>query len=159
MADQGKPGGMRLWLRVVFVISLALNLLIIGVVVGSVAKWGGPHHFSGARADHMGGPLTRALSDRDRHRIGREMRRAFARNPEWRDEKRAVFEALLADLAADPFDREKIAGHFARQKELTGARIELGQALLLDRLQEMSAAERAAFVERLKDRADRYMRR
>ncbi|WP_371226403.1 periplasmic heavy metal sensor [Roseovarius sp. 2305UL8-3] len=153
--EQKTSAGMRPWLRVVFGLSLALNLLVVGAVVGSVIKWGGKERGPGARIEQMGGPLTRALSKRDRHEIGREMRRAFDKTPDGQNERRAALEALVADLRVDRFDREVVAGHLARQRAFLNDRMAFGQGLMLERIEKMSVEERAAFADRLEKRLDR----
>ncbi len=153
--EQKTSPRMRPWLRVVFGLSLALNLMVVGVVVGSQLKWGGvKERGSGARLEQMGGPLTRALSHSDRHEIGREMRRAFGKAQNGQSEKRAALEALVTDLRADRFDREVIAGHLARQRAFLNERMAFGQGLLLERIEKMSVKERAAFADRLQNRLD-----
>ena len=146
-----KAKGMSVWLRVVLVISLALNLLVAGAVVGSVAKWGGKHGGPHARFEQMGGPLTRALAPKDKIMILREIRKVLRDSDGGREEKRAHFRALLNDLRADSFDREAVAGHLARQRRFIDDRMALGQRVLLDRLAGMSAAERAEFANRLEE--------
>ena len=69
------PKSSRLWVRVLLVVSLALNLLVIGAVAGVIIK-GGPFKHGGPPHMAQGGvgPLTQALSKEDRRAIGREMR-------------------------------------------------------------------------------------
>jgi len=153
--DQKPNTGLRPWLRVVFGLSLALNLLVVGVVVGSALKWGGKEHGPGARMEQMGGPLTRALSHRDRREIGHEMRQEFGKARGAQAERRAALEAMVADLRAERFDREAIAGHFARQRAVLNERMAFGQGLMLERIEQMSAEDRAAFADRLEQGLDK----
>lgn len=153
--DQKSNPGMRPWLRVVFGLSLALNLMVVGVVVGSALKWGGKDRGHGARVEQMGGPLTRALSHRDRREIGREMRKEFGKDRGAQSERRAALEALVADLRAERFDREAVAGHLARQRAILNDRMAFGQGLMLARIEQMSAEDRAAFADRLEQGLDK----
>lgn len=143
------PPAPRPWTRVLLVASLALNLLVLGAVGG--ALWhGGPHHEDRARRHgHTGGPLTRALSDEDRHAILKQMRAARDQGTEGRANLDAAMKALVADLRAQPFDRDAAARHLAQQRAFFSDRIARGQNLLLDRLAEMTQAERAAYADRL----------
>ncbi|WP_232796536.1 periplasmic heavy metal sensor [Roseovarius salinarum] len=141
---------MKLWLRLVLAGSLALNLLVVGAVAGAVIThkpWRGHH---APRLDGVGGPLTRALAPQDRRAIARGMRRAYHDGRPARAEIRAAFEALIADLEAGPFDADAVAAHLERQRSVLAERLAVGQELLLDRLNEMSEAERAAYAGRLR---------
>lgn len=136
------------WMRPALVVSLALNLLILGAIGGALLLHGpGPgHHRHGGFA---GGPITRALSDEDRRAIGRQMRRAYAEGTLPGRGGRADFDALLAAIRAQPFDRDALARAMAARRAAMQAHLDLGQRLLLDRLSDMSDAERADFAARL----------
>ena len=142
--------GMKPWLRVVLILSLGLNLLIVGVVVGGIAR-SLNDEMRPPRLDSMAGPLTRALSRDDRKALGHALRESYRDNRPSRAQMRAEFDGLIADLTAEPFDPEAVAARLARQRGIVSDRLELGQRLLLDRLEEMSPAERAAFAGRLRD--------
>lgn len=134
------------WMRPALVVSLALNLLILGAIGGALLLRGhGPgHDWHGGFA---GGPITRALSDEDRRAIGRQMRRAYAEGT--LPGREADFDALLAAIRAQPFDRDALARAMAARRAAMRAHLDLGQRLLLDRLSDMSDAERADFAARL----------
>jgi len=143
------PTGMRPWLRLLLVVSLALNLLVVGLIGGAVimrGKWQ-QHHM--ARLEMMGGPMTRALNRADRRAIGREMRESFGDRQAMHEEMRAGMESLIADIKAVPFDAAAVGQYMAKHHAQFSARLELGQALLLERLLQMDDGERAAYAERL----------
>jgi hypothetical protein len=149
MADNPETDArqMKPWLKVVFVLSLALNLLVAGAVVTSLVKrggHGGPHD----RISHMGGPLSRALSLEERREIGVQMRQALRDGGAGRGQYRAHLVQMLEDLRAEPFDRQAIEAHMHWQLGFVTNRMEMGQGLLLDRLDRMSAEERNAFADR-----------
>ena len=50
-----------------------------------------------------------------------------------------------------PFDAATVGQRLSRQREVFNQRWELGQHLLLQRLTEMSAAERVEYAERLRE--------
>lgn len=135
--------------RIVLVLSLALNLLVAGALVGRYASHGGAFDRHQGRYEPIGGPLTGALSQEDRREITRQMRDMRHDKIPDKAARRAVYEALLADLRAEPLDSAAIADHMARQRDLLAERLAVGQALLLDRIERMSAVERAAFADRL----------
>ena len=144
-----EPGGMRTWLRVVLVVSLALNLLMVGAIGGAVLRhglWGGHHS---PRLEMAGGPMTRALSPEDRRALGRKIRAEYREGRPARAEHRELMRGLVADLKAVPYDAEAVRARMERIHALFGERLAIGQALLLEHLAGLSDAERAAYAERL----------
>lgn len=149
MAETSRVTG---WLRWVLVISLALNLLVLGLLGSWWLKWGlhGGHH--PPRVEHAGGPLTRALSHEDRRAIGRDMHAAYRD----RGENRGARIVMLAELIrAEPFDRAAVMAQLTAQRDALNERLSLGQSLLLDRLDQMDTAERAAYADRLEEELKR----
>ena len=157
MADNKTPpsGGMKPWLRVLLVLSLALNLLVIGAVVGAMFSWSSwrPHH--GSRLETAGGPLTRALSSEDRRAIGKEMRKAHRGDKGQREKHHAELEGLVAELKAMPFDPAPVEERLRRHRQSFDARFDLGLKLLLERLIQMSPDERAGYADRLQEVLDK----
>lgn len=166
MADTGegtnKPkkgsGSSGRMVRIVLVLSLALNAFVIALVAGAAMKhqgWGGHP----AVRDVGFGVFSEILSREDR----RALRAAFrAEAPHVRDGHevaREEFREMAAALRADPWDRARIetliAGHTARIAE----RIDVGRRLLLQRMEDMSAAERAALADRIDEVLARGWRR
>lgn len=154
-----KSPGMKPWLRVVLMVSLALNLLVAGLIVGRIAMHGPHHGPHKSRLDEIGGPITQALTQEDRREIGRKMRQTIRADGGGRAERHEVFEALIAQLRTEPFDREAVAGHFARQRTFLNERLTLGQGFLLEQLEGMGAAERAAFADRLEEKLNHRKQR
>lgn len=141
-----------LWLRLTFFASLALNLLVVGVVVGAMATWGGKWAAHGApHAGHPGGPLTSALEPDDRRAIGRAMRAARREGNEGRPVLRAEMEGLLAALRAPAFERTEVQARMTALQGQFAQRMALGQTVLLDRLAQMSTAERVAYADRVEE--------
>ena len=133
---------MALWLRALLVVSLGLNLLVLGGIAGGLYRG----HFHPHHADRMGGMLSRALAEDDRRAILRELRRASG---DARQAQAAVMAGIATDLRAPQFDRARLEQRMAAQRALFGQRLELGQRLLLDRLERMPPAARAALADRL----------
>jgi uncharacterized membrane protein len=150
MAANPKPG-MSTAMRVVLVVSLALNLAVAGVVAGWWLRHGGAHGGGDhrARLDMVGGPLSRALSEADRREIGREIVRAMRAEGAGREELRESMVALVAELRAEPFDAGAVAARLAAQRAAFTERFEMGQAALVAHLAAMTGAERAAYADRL----------
>jgi uncharacterized membrane protein len=157
MKQQDKPN--RVW-RIVLVSSLAVNLLMIGVIGGSVVRGGGrpPAGF-----ELQLGSLTTALSQKDRRAIGDQIRRNASRSGQIRSERREAVEALMRALEAQPFDAETlelvIRSQQDRQSELQGTALDA----FVSHISDMTAEERTDFVKRLREnyarRGDRNDRR
>jgi uncharacterized membrane protein len=142
-----RPGGGR-GLRIALAISLALNLLVVGVAGGALLAGAG-HPPRPVVRDLGFGPFGQALSPADRAAL----RDAFAAEaPDMRGmrrEMRSDLARLLAALRADPFDPAALRAALESQGARARERLDLGQRLLADRLVAMSVAERQAFADRL----------
>jgi uncharacterized membrane protein len=135
--------------KIALAVSLALNLLVVGLVGGALLGRGGDPGDAPAIRTLGLGPFALALSRegrddvrrrieadlpaiaRDRIRIGRSLRE--------------VQRALLTE----PFDRAAAAAALARSREASVALQAHGHGALLDALAAMSAEDRAAVAERL----------
>lgn len=135
--------------RILLFISLAFNLLIVGLVAG--AMLGGPRDRDRAPAlrDLGFGPFVHALPRADRAAMGRAIKRDAGSFRENRVALRRQFEAFLAALRADPFDAAEVGRLIADQQSRIGERQALGRRLLLERIEAMSAAQRAAYADAL----------
>ncbi len=108
MTDTPPPTARRGWLRVALIVSLMLNVLIVGAVAGVALRE------RAAPRDVGLGPFAGALSKEDRRAIGAAVR---AERPKLRETMRAEREdraALLAVLRAEPFDPAAFAAVTAR---------------------------------------------
>lgn len=140
-------------LRIALGVSVALNLLVAGLVAGALLRDGDPRARMVRDLDF--GPFTEALSPKDREALRRDF---LTRAPEMRDvrrQMRADLGAFLQILRSDPLDAEALAGVLANQRERLSRRVDLGQDLLLERLAGMTRDERLAFADRLERRLRR----
>jgi hypothetical protein len=155
----GGSGKGRGW-HPVLIASLALNMLVAGVIGGWVLRHGvGPHDAHGphaARLAQMGGPLTRALDAEGRAAIAARLRGEEGAQAARRAALRESFEALLADLRAQPFDPVPVEARLAAQRAQVAGRLEAGHAALVAHLAAMSDAGRAAYADRLEDNMRRW---
>lgn len=152
------PTRSPLWMRVTLVVSLALNLLVIGIVAGAVATRDGRNDGQrtlGAARDLGPVPFIVALEPEDRRGLARSLRGEASSLRQNREELRTRFEALLSALRADPFDAVAVAGLLGEQRAVGARRQEIGERLLLDHLAAMSLDERRAYADRL----DKSLRR
>ena len=97
-----------IWLRVVLLVSLALNLLVVGVVAGHFLRDDPKGRVP--RVDRMQAPMTFALSHEDRRAIGKALRQEYRDNRPSREEVVAEYQGVIAALRADPFQPELVAG-------------------------------------------------
>ncbi|MCC6008284.1 MAG: periplasmic heavy metal sensor [Rhodobacteraceae bacterium] len=147
----------------VLVISLALNLAVVGLVAGAALRWqGGPPAETSERAGPARGapvfalgPYGRAL-DRDGRAEWRAM--AMARSDDLargRAALRADVAALAALLQAEHFDAEAARDLLARQRANARAQEAIAHEILLEQLAGMPAENRRALAERLTRRGPR----
>ncbi|MFK7751151.1 MAG: periplasmic heavy metal sensor [Sedimentitalea sp.] len=142
--EPGKPR--RLWLRVLFGVSLAMNVAVVGIVAG--AAW----RFSGSEAGHRGPPssfgaaLFRDLPRTERKAMWSQMRKTPGQR---RAAEREDAAALLAALRSEPFAQEQAAelvrAHTARRESW----METALSAWLERVAAMSPSERADYADRL----------
>lgn len=141
-------------LRVALVLSLAFNLLFVGLAVGAVLNWrsdgGPPRSF-----DLSSSPLGRALEPEDRRAIAEALRDRSPVRPPSRSERSALTQSIVDVLREDPFDVERFTellnGQMNRGQEIQ----EAAQSILVGRIAELSPQERLDFA----DRIERQMRR
>jgi uncharacterized membrane protein len=143
-----KAGGMRGWLKVVLFGSLALNLLIIGLVVGAMARFD-QRDGKEPRFDRLSGSMTWALPRADRREIGEALRKDFRAKPDAHALAKSEYDIVISALRGVPFDASLIEQTLRRQTEAGRERQLLGQQLLLARLIAMDDAERAEFADNL----------
>ena len=149
----------RRWLYPLLFVSLALNLLIAGMIVGWLASPDGPKRseFGSARG-LVGEPFLRALPDDQRRAMLRDIAREAPQLRESRESLRARFSAFLTALRADPYDASTVAALLKDQREVALTRQDIGERMLLDRLDAMSAEERNAYADAL-EKSFRRLRR
>lgn len=145
------------WTKVALAVSLAVNLLVAGVVVGDALFDGRDHRRGGPPPGlrDIGTPFVMALEPENRERL---MRRAAERAGPFRENREALrhrFERLLDTLRAHPFDQAATRAVLEEQRAALFERQALGEELLVEHLAAMSPEERAAFADRL----DRSLRR
>lgn len=142
--------GMKPWLKAVLALSLTLNLLVLGVVVGS---WAGDHrngrapHVSG-RFDPALGPLGRSLSDEARRAALADLNARSEPGRVDRAELARQFRDMVAALRADPYDPAPLETIIAAQSAAWSARSDAGRAAVLRQIETMSPEERDALADR-----------
>ncbi|WP_424969536.1 periplasmic heavy metal sensor [Dinoroseobacter sp. S76] len=131
--------------------SLALNLLVIGLVVGAVLG-GGPRG-PGGKPLFIDSPipLIRALDDTTRDTLKAALddhRSKSAGGPRARVRQTR---ALLDTLRSTPFDPAAFETLLTSQSEAMAARNAAGRAALTGAIAQMSDAERSAYADRIEE--------
>ncbi len=143
--------------RIALLLSLAVNFLVLGVLVGgAVTHRGRP---DAAPTELSMGPFTDAFSEEDRRAL---KERAKAERGAMREMIRQTDADLLRVVAAlrqEPWDEAVLRGAVERLRARFAARAELGETLLFERLQAMSPEARRGFAERLERRVKEGPRR
>ena len=140
----------RLW-KVIFVLSLALNVAIVGVVIGATWRFQGSGPHLASKAVDSGSIYLRALDKKHRRELGRKMRLAGGKTKNSRAEIAQGFEQAIALLRTEPFDSAGFAqvmqGHSSRAE----LRMKEARIILLEHLIALSAEERWAYAGRLEN--------
>ncbi len=143
------------WVRIALIASLALNLLIAGLVAGAMSR--GPD--GGHMREMVDGDGFRALAwampPEHRRGLGRDL---FQRREEFgatRDQMNAARDALASALTASPFDIAAVEAAFASQKQILTDIADEGYKAVIARIVQMSAGERAEYAENLSKRGHR----
>ncbi len=159
MADQIEQQNSGRWVRWALIVSLAVNLLVIGMVGGAVLSGGGPGDGDRAARENRGSPFVRALEPGDRRAVMRGMIKERRQLRESREVLKARFDALLTALRAEEFDVDAARALVEQQRKATQDRVIVGETVVLTRIAEMSLEDRRAYADRLEAEVRRPRRR
>lgn len=135
-------------LKLALVISVALNLMVAGIVAGAILSRSGPDDVPGLRTLGLG-PFALALEREGREAVRGQLGREARGLP---DDRRAVAEGLRqiqAALEAEEFDRDAAELALARTRAAAGAIQARGHGALLDYLETVPHEERLRMADRL----------
>ena len=150
MTDSANPKRRNLW-KVLFVVSLALNLLIVGALGGAFMRKG-----KGPTANHLasGFLYMRALDFKDK----RSLRKEILRNKDGRklakDRNQANFNSAVSILKIHPFDRGAFESLLDEQAKHAKLRQSSARTALVNHIDNMTKEERLLYAQRLKDFID-----
>ncbi|MEM6635360.1 MAG: periplasmic heavy metal sensor [Pseudomonadota bacterium] len=143
------------WVRILLVASLAMNLLVVGAVSSFILRDGqGPRGGPGrppALSEAGLGPLVAVLDPQSRQEIRGALQEAGPRFRALRDETRQEMTLVLAALRADEFDPSVFDAIFDRQAPRVREMRDIGQSALIERLADMTVAERRALADRMEE--------
>lgn len=151
MENDKSPSRRSVWLRILLGASLALNLLVLGLAIGAVLRFGGP---DGARRPPpvLGAALYRELPREDR----RAYRKAMQELPNVRGPDRKTAARQIAQLLrATPFDPDALGtllGEYATRRDKWHA---MAGMVLLEQVDQMSENERMAYADRIEEALSR----
>lgn len=136
----------RRWMPILLTLSLALNLLIVGVAAGTVLRLKGGDH--GKALPGFGSALFRALPKDDRKALRSELSGLHRTGSKTRKQD---FQAVSQALRAQPFDPATLAELLQQQAQSTADLQAALQEQWLERVTNMSDAQRSVYADRLEE--------
>lgn len=139
-------------LRVALVLSLAVNLLVVGLVLGVAANRSDPRPSGRVPPELLNyGPLMRVLDTENREKLSKALAGQRHEIRQARRDVRRGFQDLVGALKAEPFDVDQVQQILSAQEDRVNGQVHQVRAQLLTQIAEMSPADRAALAERLSD--------
>lgn len=142
-------GRAGVWLRLALVVSLTVNLLVAGLLIGS---WAGRDRAETTIQDVGLGPYIAALPQRDRQLMAASLAEKSRPLRENRAELARQFDLFLAALRTEPFRVDALRRAVDMQQAQLLARQQIGQSALFDRIAAMTPVERNAFADAVERR-------
>ncbi len=144
-------------MKILLAISLAFNMLVVGIFVGAF--------FSRDKADNgptmrelSYGPYARALDPEVRKQIYAQVLREAGSSRENLRQVRASFGKLIKELRSEEYDRVKIRHLIEAQQAAVQRRPQIGLRLMLEQLDAMTPEQRAKFADRLEKAVKKGLR-
>lgn len=147
--EERKAPGMRGWVKGLLFVSLALNLVIVGIVAGAFFRFGPPPHDRTQRDSAF--PYTRALTENDQRALRGKMRDVMRSERRDRATRDASYQQALTLLRADPFDPSAFSAHLEAQFSASAKARDAGRIVLVEHIAGMSTDDRQAYAARLQD--------
>ncbi|MFK7881277.1 periplasmic heavy metal sensor [Roseobacter sp.] len=135
-------------------VSLAVNLLVVGMVAGAAFRFGGeggPRDMRSAGLGAYGLPYMIALPPEARREIIREIKSERNGQKLDRSARRALYNDVLNALRAVPFDADSLATSVAQQADTTISVQQSAQSAWLVVVSQMSDAERQAYADEVEN--------
>jgi uncharacterized membrane protein len=135
-------------LKLLLIVSLALNLLVIGALAGAFLMGPRRGHWHGGRSEDFGLlGFARTLPADRRSEIRKSVQRdRAALKPLWREMRKAR-ENAAAVIVAEPYDKDKVKAAFDAIGAAESRLREAGVAILLNTAEQLTPDERRALGE------------
>ncbi len=162
MNESSSPRPRRSWLKPLLLVSLALNLVVIGALVGRTLAPDHPRRGDGVAGPVrgvIGEPFAHALDSGDRGVLHDKLAGKRPHLQASRGRLRDLLNELFVALGAEPFRPDEVRRILREQRGVAEERQQLGETLLLERLEAMSPEERSAYADRLERSLRRFRRR
>jgi len=140
------------WVKVTLFTSVALNLLIVGAVVGAVLRNDGRHGRPASVAtgvDASVGPFAQALTRDQRKAVGDVLSENGPKLQAGSRAVRAQLAEMMGILRSEDFDPEAFSASVAMAQARLTERQTLAFDAVIDQIGQMTVEERVAFADRL----------
>ncbi|MEL7380964.1 MAG: periplasmic heavy metal sensor [Pseudomonadota bacterium] len=156
-----KPRPKRRWMRVVLGLSLGVNVLVIGLILGVVFSFrGGPGGAEGPGLRAFGlGPIALAMEREDRTALRARLQAERGNFRTGGEGFAQGLRALSEALRAEPFDPEAAEAALLLQRDTARELHGEGHQILLEYFGDMSRQGRLAMADRLDRRLERNIGR
>ncbi len=141
----------QMWVKILLLISLCLNMIIVGLAIGAAYKWAtfGPvpiHQYFGSVG--LGG-FSGSFGEGDRNQLRLKLADRKGNFEKHLRNSKQEFENLITILSSDGFNKNSLDEHFANQRLLWLERMEAAHSLLSTHIAEMTPEERVVLAEKL----------
>ena len=137
----------NLW-KILFGISLAINLLIIGAIGGALSRAG-----KGPMIQHRASGLLymRALNFEDKKVLRKKLLRNKDSRKIIRAKEHSSYSSAVKILKKDPFDRKAFEDLLDEQTRYSKSKLSSARAALVAQIANMTKEERLVYSQRLED--------
>ncbi|GAA6164802.1 hypothetical protein NBRC116590_25060 [Pelagimonas sp. KU-00592-HH] len=139
---------MRRGMRIILIASLALNVIVVGLIIGAVV--GHSRDDDRRRPNISLPPHVRALDWDHRREIGKAIRKAYRADGLGARTERSQLEKMAAAIEASPFDRASLEAVQVELESVMSRRVGRARDIWLDHVESMTDRERAAYADRLR---------
>ena len=151
MATSTKFKSRNLW-KILFGISLGLNLLIVGAIGGAMIRMS-----KGPAANHRGSGLLymRALNFEDKKLLRKEIFKNKDNHKREMAKEHRVYTSAITILKRHPFDQNAFETLLDEQKKYANSRQRLARIALVKHIGNMTKQERMIYAKRLENLINR----
>ena len=143
-----EPGPVPFWIKLTLLVSLALNLLVAGMMLGAVWRHDGEGRRGGGPGlGRYATPYVAALPREDRREMFKGLRREGGHVMPDRATRNAQYAAVIQALRAVPFDAAALEGALAKQGEMTVRMKAAAEQAWVAQVSRMSDTARAEYAE------------